>query len=157
MRMAAFSSELAVLTHCLRDLTVPADLWMLKSRQALAMWLKPTMKFVHIELWHSKREIASNLLAVRWMQHYLLRNPVPICANKLTALPCYNNNFCCSLWKQKLCLTYVEAPSKVWDCCGQHYMKDVMRDHLHQNHCAYQNVCHIKNTKTVCEYREKAP
>jgi hypothetical protein len=26
-------------------------------------------------------------------------------------------------------------------------MKDVMRDHLHQNHCAYQNVCHIKKHK----------
>jgi len=36
-RMAAYSSELAVLTYCLRDLTIPADLWMLKSRQALAM------------------------------------------------------------------------------------------------------------------------
>jgi hypothetical protein len=32
-----------------------------------------------------------------------------------------------------------------------------VRDHLHQNHYVYQNVCHIKNTKTVCEYREKAP
>jgi len=36
-------------------------------------------------------------------------------------------------------------------------MKDVMRDHLlRQNHFAYRNVSHIKNTKTVCEYREKA-
>jgi hypothetical protein len=99
MRMAAFSSELAVLTHCLRDLIVPTDLWMLKNRQALAMWLKPTMKSVHIDLCHSNRDIASNLLAVRWMQQHLLRNPVPIWTNKLTALPCYNNNFCCSMWK----------------------------------------------------------
>ena len=91
--MAAFSSELAVLTHCLRDLIIPPDLWMLKSRQALAMWLKPTMKFVHIDLCHSKRD------TVRWTQQHLLRNPVPICTNKLTAWSCYKSNFCCSLWK----------------------------------------------------------
>jgi hypothetical protein len=36
-------------------------------------------------------------------------------------------------------------------------VKDVIRDHLlHQNHCAHQNVCHIKKTTTVCEYREMA-
>jgi hypothetical protein len=31
-RMALFSSELAVLTHCLRDLTVPTNLWMFRSQ-----------------------------------------------------------------------------------------------------------------------------
>ena len=52
------------------------------------MWLKPTMKSVHIDLRHSNRDIAGNLLAVRWTQQHLLRNPVPICANKLTAWAC---------------------------------------------------------------------
>ena len=97
--MAAFSSGLAVLTHCLRYLIILPDLWMLKSRQALTMWLKPTMKSVHIDICHSKRNIASNLLAVKWTQQHLLRNPVSICTNKLTAWSCYNSNFCYSLWK----------------------------------------------------------
>jgi hypothetical protein len=57
-----------------------------------------------------------------------------------------------------LCLTTFEAPLQVWDSCGQQYTKDVMRDHLlRQHHWAWKNVCHINNTKTVCEYREKAP
>jgi hypothetical protein len=72
----------------LRDPLVPANLWMMKRRRALAMWLKPTMKSVHIDLRHSNRDIAGNLLAVRWTQQHLLRNPVPICANKLTAWAC---------------------------------------------------------------------